>query len=629
MKKYVALVIILWGLVPLSITWGQDVRVEASISHQTAGVGEPIQVTISVTGARNAQIPGNFAVPGLPIVGRSQSTQINIVNFQMLTTVNYTFTMIPQQEGTFTIPSLAIEAGGQVVQTSPLTLEVQGVAQQLPPSVGSGQVFRPQQPPSTGGNRPVQAPQPNAGVPIDQIARLELIVPQTEVYVGQVVPVEMRLYFDQRFQFELGQFPEFSGEGIVTQKLSEPIQRTQNIGGVTYEVIIFHTSITPVKMGPLQIEPARMSCQVIVPGGRSQSMGSIFDDFFGGDPFSGMFGERRQIELASDPVQLQALALPKDHRPADFSGAIGQFSLTQRISSGTAQVGEPMTLSVDITGQGNFPSITAPGLTDTEGWRTYTGSDQFRPSDSVGFGGTKQFDITVMPLQETDRTPVAQFSYFDPVEKRYITLRGESQPVLVRGGSAPAAPTAQATPAPSLVAPPPPAIVADAASSAEPPAVAIEPLRSSYPGSFVALPLRPEFLVANGAALVALLALSGVVLLRRRAAAVPARVQRLRKEQSQLLEKLENPALEALAFYEGATEFIQKQARIHAQDPDTPVAERSLVENPLLTPEVRAELRRILDCHDELRFSSRPQSPSKLHRESAISALQALRRQLS
>jgi hypothetical protein len=408
----------------------------------------------------------------------------------------------------------------------------------------------------------------------------------------------------------------------VAERLSEPEQRSQIIDGVAYDVITFYSAVTALKSGPLEIGPAELICNVIVPSSRRG--GGLFDDFFGGVPFGGMFGERRELNLRSERVELQARALPREGRPDDFSGAIGQFSLSQRINPVRGEVGEPMTMEVEITGQGNFSALSQPPLVDTDGWRVYSGRDSFQANDAIGFGGTKTFNITVMPMAEVGETPRAKLSFFDPVAKEYRTIEAEATPVIVRGGSVPAA---TPPPAPVQVAPATPE--PEAAPEESPAAVARVPFADFFPGTFVPLPLRTEFLVANGAAFVAVLSLLAMAALRQREKNPAHHLRKIRKAQAALLQKLTDRDLEAEAFWAGAVQFCRNQLVLREGRPEAQVDEHSLKEHPDLTPELRAELARVLQWHDETRFSSRSQPLSQLQRETTLQALRALAKQLS
>lgn len=621
------------------VSSGQNVEVSAKLSQPHTAVGEVVELTISVSGARYAKVPDNFVLDGLPIVSRGQSTQVSIVNFQMTTTTVYTYLLRPEREGSFTIPSLAIEVGGQTYSTKPVQLEVRGVAtvspgqgtpsSRLPGGANAGQVQRqrnPRQQQQQGGQQQV---------PIDQIAKMEVLFSQKEAYVGQMIPVELRVYFDTRFQFELSQMPVFSGEGFIGEKLSEPEERREVIGGVPFQVVTFRTAITPVKAGALVVKPAEMACSVVLPGSGRMGMGSLFDDFFGGDPFGGMMGERRELTLKSGEVSLKVKNLPKEGKPLDFAGAIGQFTLAQRMEPARAEIGEPMKLITDIRGQGNFGSIVQPTLENTDGWRTYSGGDKFTANDASGFGGSKVFDTTVMPMREVRESPVAVFSYFDPVKEAYVTLRGEAQPVLIRGGKVPATaakspvsgdgkvastPTPQATP-----------VVAEGQVSSEDGAGKTElvPLAMGEVGSFQAVPFRLNYLAANGIALVVFLGFLSFVGLRKKRGGVSGKLAKMKREQAQILQVLGEPNLGSKEFFAKAEEFIRRQQRVAAGDPEFAWDESRLAGDERLSQELRGELAKIFDWNNELKFSSRSQEPGVGQREATVAALRALMKQLN
>jgi len=323
-------------------------------------------------------------------------------------------------------------------------------------------------------------------------------------------------------------------------------------------------------------------------------------------------------------VEIQAKALPKEGKPTDFSGAIGQFTLTQQMKPVRAEVGEPMKLVVDIEGRGNFRSINAPALEHSDGWRVYSGGDKFDGSDSIGYGGRKTFEITVLPMREVKESPSAIFSYFDPVKGKYITLKGEPQPILVRGGTAPAPKSTPPVPAPTPSA--------TAAAQVEPPpvetATATAPFVTYQPSSFRALPKKMEFLVANIAALIGFLALVIVFFLRKKSQSIPGKIAKLRKQQAQVLISLENPNLDVAVFFAEAVGFVHRQQQIHAGKPEERFDEMDLLKGGALTPELRTDISRIFDWQNELKFASRAQAPGKIQRETTLVALRNLAKQI-
>lgn len=612
-------------LAPLSASLAQGVQVGAQLSSPRTAVGQPVQLSILIEGARGAEVPRNFAVDGLQISFRGQSTSVNMVNFQVSMIATYNFLVVPTREGTFTIPSLTVHVEGRAYQTPELTLEVSGgaslglppmappvrvlPAQPLPPAPGTANPipptspFRPSTPPQA---TPAPAPPSSTSVPIDKVAFAELILPDGDVYVGQFVPVEIRLYFDQRFRFELHSMPSFSGEGFTAERLSDPVERSQIIDGVPYQVVTFYSAITAVKTGTLQIPALQLSVNVVVPSQQRRNS-SIFDDFFGGDPFAGLFNETRELNLNTKPMELTVRSLPSDGKPPGFQGAIGQFEIEQSISPARGKVGEPLKLTLTLRGQGNFARIMAPTLQGDDGWRVYPGSDQFTPGDAVGFGGCKTFTLTVMPMQETRESPFAEFSYFDPTAGRYVTLRTQSDPVAIEGGQM-AKPSPTPTPAVASATPGNAAsgntTVATADSSAEPAGEpTLLPASSWRPGSFVSLARQPHFLAAQAAAALAFFSLLAYLLLGVYQASAGGRWARSRKQLRKFWQVLDAPHPDPAAFFETARSLLAS-ASCPPGGPAPMGAEYQWLDRRDLPAELRSGIEKILQTADRLKYSN-------------------------
>ena len=121
----------------------------------------------------------------------------------------------------------------------------------------------------------------------------------------------------------------------------------------------------------------------------------------------------------------------------------------------TAQVGDPLTVTAEISGRGNFDAVTAPTLESDRGWHTYPPGSNFKPDDDIGISGTKTFEMVLTPNEAKKAVPPLVFSYFDPLKESYVTLKGDRLPVVVEGG-----PLATATPAIASASTTPPAAAA-------------------------------------------------------------------------------------------------------------------------------------------------------------------------
>jgi len=161
---------------------------------------------------------------------------------------------------------------------------------------------------------------------------------------------------------------------------------------------------------------------------------SALDDRFG-DPFwQNLFGATvpKDINVTSPPQQLKVLELPTEGRPADFHGAIGTFSIASDVSPGKADVGDPLTLRMRITGSGNFDRVDSTMLDHVDRWKTYPPKSSFNTSDPVGFSGMKTFEQPVIASKPgTQELPGLSFSYFDPNARRYETARSASLSVSI------------------------------------------------------------------------------------------------------------------------------------------------------------------------------------------------------
>src|SRR5207253_6968215 len=122
------------------------------------------------------------------------------------------------------------------------------------------------------------------------------------------------------------------------------------------------------------------------------------------DPFTDPFfsnavsqrGERRDVEIKSEPVALEVKPLPKN-APPSFSAAIGNFTMTTDAKPKTVQVGDPITITSTISGRGNFDRVNAPVIEDERGWHKYPPSSKFKQDDEVGLSGTKTFEMVLSP----------------------------------------------------------------------------------------------------------------------------------------------------------------------------------------------------------------------------------------
>jgi hypothetical protein len=127
--------------------------------------------------------------------------------------------------------------------------------------------------------------------------------------------------------------------------------------------------------------------------------------------------------LQTGLVSVEVRSLPQG-APDGFGGAVGQFDLSATIEPQSAVLGDPLRLSVTITGTGNFEQFAAPELTLPEGWRSFAEPPVYRTSN---LGGLRLAEKTFAWLLVPDRTgthsiTALTFSYFDVEAGGYRSL---------------------------------------------------------------------------------------------------------------------------------------------------------------------------------------------------------------
>ena len=305
--------------------------------------------------------------------------------------------------------------------TNSVTLEVSGSG-----IVGGGSSS------GGGGGSTAQAGAP--GEVNGKLAFCELIVPKQSAYVGEAIPVEMRIYVDDRVRWQPEQAPTLAGEGLTSQKFTEPRQDKVSKDGRTFNLVSYKTAITPAKAGNLSAGPAQLQCLMQLPRPRP-ALPRGFDDFFN-DPF-GAFAVTQRVLLKSDPASIEVKPLPTADQPKTFEGAVGQFSLATKVNAQKVHLGDPVTMTLKVTGRGNFDRVSAPRIIEESGWRSYPPSSVFKEDDIVGISGTKTFEMVVIPDEKKTQLPAVQFSYFDPIVKKYVTLTSDITPIVVEGQNPP------------------------------------------------------------------------------------------------------------------------------------------------------------------------------------------------
>ncbi len=387
-------------------------------------------------------------------------------------------------------------------------------------------------------------------------------MPRETVYIGEALPVEVRVYWDERARVQPQELPEITGEGCTIENVpNRPDESDVTRNGREYHMLTFKTAITAVTTGKITLGPVSEVSLAQLPQ-QHHRHGGFFDDPFSDPMFDQMMSPTQQITIRGDPVVLTAKPLPAEGQPASFAGAVGTFTMTTTAKPAMVEAGDPVTITAKIEGRGNFDRVTAPEILDADGWKTYPPSAKFEKDDDVGISGAKSFDIAAIPQTNKTETPRLEWSYFDPGAEKYVTLTGEPTPIKVEGAldqQQPAAVTAQAAPQPVVQTPAKPDISYIRADS------------TGWGRTFQPLYTNPIFWTAQGAPLLALLAFAGIEVARKRAADAEARRRaQWRREKDAALAAMNRRDLPESELYQTAARVLRLDAAIQTgRDPNT------------------------------------------------------------
>lgn len=371
-----------------------NITFTASVDRTIVSTDGYVQLTLALQGqVNNVPAPELPPMDGFYVVGSSRSQQFSFVNGALSASVNFVYRLQPLAVGQQTIGPARVTINGQTYETQPITIEVTDGAAPAPTTA----------PGQTGGDAPPEL----AG----QAFYVEAEVDKPVAYLGEQVTYTFRFYQAQ----ELMDSPRYGAPqwtGFWAERMEPQNQYLTSAGGVNYRVTELNTAIFPVVTGEQTINPATLE----IPGGFFQS------------------GQTLQTQ----PVTVQVQPLPTTGQPADFNGAVGQYTVRAAAEPLETRVNEPINLYFEVSGTGNVSAVPEPAWPQVPGMRAYDASSTSNTtSRNYIIGGAKRFERLYVPEQPGEHTiPSFTLSYFDPISQTYRTVSTEPIAFAVAPGAA-------------------------------------------------------------------------------------------------------------------------------------------------------------------------------------------------
>lgn len=400
-----------------------DVQVTAS-APDVVVVGDQFRLSYKV----NTQDIDDFSAPAVSgfdiLMGPSRSMQSS---FQMIngrttqsSSVTFTYILNATKAGTYTIGPASVTVNGKKHQSNSLRIQV------LPPDKTRSNSSSNSGSNSGGGRMHTQ----DAG---SQITGKDLFIAVTaskkRVYEQEAILLTYKVYSLVSLSQLMGDMPDL--DGFHTQEIPLPQQKSlkmEHYNGRNYGTVLWRQYVLfPQRSGKLTIPSIKFQA-VVVQQNRNIDP---FDAFFGGG--SAMTEVQKTIVAPALTIQVDPLPEP---RPANFSGAVGQFTLKSSLTPKEVKTNDALTLRLAVSGTGNMKLMKAPVVNFPKDFESYDA----KTTDNTKIGregatGEMIFDYLAVPRHSGKYTvPSVEFCYFDPAAKQYKTLKSDSYDLEVAKG---------------------------------------------------------------------------------------------------------------------------------------------------------------------------------------------------
>src|SRR2546423_4961559 len=218
--------------------------VTARFDRESVMVGDSATLEIQVQNGNPQVLPQFQPPPNLSIEPAGNAQSISIINGQRTVVVSMSFTVTATQPGAYTIPATRVQTDGGILLTPPLNLVV--TKDESGGGIGTGPAF------------------------------IRLQVAKTNLYVGEMIPIEIKVY---GLMIDELQVPVLKSEGFVIGAQAQAGRGRETVGNNIYSVYSFPMSIAPAKAGVLALGPAEAPMSIRIPQ-QNRRGGDPFDEIF-------------------------------------------------------------------------------------------------------------------------------------------------------------------------------------------------------------------------------------------------------------------------------------------------------------------------------------------------------------
>lgn len=380
--------------------------------------GENFRVQYVVTDGEPSSFRGpKFDSEGFELLAgpyTSSYSSYQMVNGKTSSTssVTYTYTLCATKKGKFTIPAASVSVGGKTLTSNTLTISV---------AQGSGNSGA-----ASGGNRrnQAQSAEQNTQDAGNSISGKDLYMTatasKTKVHEQEAILLTYQVYYTVNLTSLKPNMPDLKGfhvQEVPLPRTKEPKQVT--VGGRTYNNVLWSQYVVfPQQTGKLVIPEVTFEATV------AQRVRSL-------DPWDAFFNSGSAYSEVTKNLKTPSITInvePLPTKPANYSGAVGKFSMKSELTPKQIKTGEALTLKLTVSGVGNMKLIKTPDVNVPKDFEVYdpkvTDNTEITRN---GMEGSKTFEYVYVPRNPGHYTiPPVEFCYYDLESNSYKVLQSES-----------------------------------------------------------------------------------------------------------------------------------------------------------------------------------------------------------
>ncbi|TAG09567.1 MAG: hypothetical protein EAZ42_06365 [Verrucomicrobia bacterium] len=348
--------------------------------------GEQTLLEISVLGGHPDSEPIISKLENVLILETGRGPRIQMTSGRIPETI-FEYQVSSYVEGNYTLPPVEMTINGMVTLTQPLDFKVINPDELVWDEVESN------------------------GMKILYASSFFMMNPSP--YHGETTQTEIKLYVPRELFVEDWGIPEFTRNGVAAWRF-QPFgldRNTVNLLGRPFVSVAYPSTMNAIRSGQVSIGPARVrltTAQVI------------------SDPFP----ERvhQEVFVNVPKLEFEAKTLPED-APESFENAVGNFRISVSSENTEVTEGDPLSVSIFVTGSGNLDTLNPPRMTNSDGWKIYDISRNQRGDERRELSGTTVFQQFIRPLELKSEIPPFELAFFDPKSETYQIVKSAAIPL--------------------------------------------------------------------------------------------------------------------------------------------------------------------------------------------------------